>query len=426
MSGLAEWFLLLGLALIVMAALGRLIEDMPLTPAIFYLVLGYFIGDSGTLAPILSAPPKAPWIEAATEMVLSISLFAVGLRIRMPFHWKSWRVPIYLALPAMLLTIAFVAVAARYGLDLPWGAAIVLGAIIAPTDPVLASDVQLARPGDVDLVRFGLTAEGGTNDGLALPVLLFGLGLLGLYDLGAYAGHWLAVDVLWLVAAGCAVGWASGQAVGRLVLYLRSHHELALGWEEFLAFGLMGVAYGAASLLGGSTFLSVFAAGLALRHIERKSSDAAGIVPEDVSVDDASAETDDDKAPVYMTRLLLDFNIQIERLAEIAVVILIGTLLPGLDYDWKSFALAAFVLFVARPVAVWLTFARSGLARGRLLRLAWFGMRGVGSLYYLAYSLRDAAMAPWAATLVQTTLVCVALSIFLHGVSATPLMRRMG
>jgi sodium/hydrogen antiporter len=392
MSPMAEWFLVLGLALLVMATLGRLIEDMPLTPAIVYLVLGYLIGRSGALTPVLSAPPESPWIEAATEVMLTLSLFAVGLRIRVPFNWRTWKVPICLALPAMVLTIAFVAVAARFGLGLSWGAAIVLGAIIAPTDPVLASDVQVSQPGDPSLVRFGLTAEGGTNDGLALPMLLFGLGTLGIYDLGPFGGRWLVVDVLWLVLAGCGVGWASGQAVGRLVLYLRSRHELALGWEEFLALGLMGVAYGAASLLGGSPFLSVFTAGLALRHIERRSSDAAGIVPEEVSIDDDSAETERDTAPVYMTRLLLDFNIQIERLAEAAIVILIGALLPGLSYDWRSFALAGFVLFVARPLAVWLTFARSGLRRGRLLRLAWFGIRGVGSLYYLAYSLRDAAM----------------------------------
>lgn len=422
---MAEWSFVLGLALIVMATLGRLIEDMPLTPAIVYLLLGGAIGQSGTLSPVLAVPSQAAWIEVATEMMLAISLFAVGLRIRVPFGWKAWKAPIQLAVPAMVLTIAGIAVLARYGLGLPWGVAIVLGAIIAPTDPVLASDVQVARPGDPDPVRFALTAEGGSNDGLALPVLLFGLGLLGLHDLGPWGWRWLAFDVLWLVLAGCAVGWLSGQAVGRLVLYLRSRHELALGWEEFLAFGLMGVAYGAASMLGGSAFLSVFAAGLALRHIELSRSDAAGIVPEEVSVDDSSAETDRDKGPAYLTRLLLDFNIQIERLAEIAIVILIGTLLPSLDYDWKSFALAALVLFVVRPAAVWLCFAGSGLGRGHLLRLAWFGMRGVGSLYYLVYSLRNSAMTPWAGTLVDATLVCITLSIVLHGITATPLMRRL-
>jgi sodium/hydrogen antiporter len=426
MSFMAEWFLVLGLALIVMATLGRLIEEMPLTPAIFYLLLGYFIGRSGALNPVLTAPPQSQWIEMATELVLTVSLFAVGLRIRVPFNWQTWKVPIYLALPAMVLTIAGVAVAARFGLGLPWGAAIVLGAIIAPTDPVLASDVQVSQPGDSDLVRFGLTAEGGSNDGLALPMLLLGLGMLGMYDLGAFGWRWLLFDIVWLVLAGCAVGWMSGQAVGRLVLYLRSRHQLALGWEEFLVFGLMGVAYGAATLLGGSAFLSVFTAGLALRHIELRTSSAAGILPEDVSIEDSSAETDRDTAPAYMTRLLLDFNIQIERLAEIAIVLLIGTMLPGLSYDWRSFALAGLVLFVARPLAVWITFARSGLRRGRLLRLAWFGMRGVGSLYYLAYALRDGAMAEWAGILVDATLVCIMLSIFLHGVTATPLMRKVG
>ena len=425
MNSMAEWFLVLGLALIVMATLGRLIEGMPLSPAIVYLVLGYLIGRSGTLSPSLGMPPEDPWIETATEVMLTVSLFAVGLRIRVPLDWKTWKTPVYLAGPAMVLTIAGVAVAGRYALDLPWGAAVVLGAIVAPTDPVLASDVQLSRPGDADLVRFGLTAEGGTNDGLALPMLLLGLGMLGNYDLGAYGSYWLTFDVLWLVLAGCAVGWGGGQAVGRLVLYLRSHHQLALGWEEFLAFGLMGVAYGAASIVGGSPFLSVFAAGLALRHLERRSSEAAGIAHDEVSVDDPGAETDSATAPAYMTRMLLDFNIQIERLAEIAIVILIGALLAGLSWEWPSFVLAALILFVIRPVAVWLTFLRSGLARGRILRLAWFGMRGVGSLYYLAFALHHGDPAPWWGSVANATLVCIALSILLHGVTATPLMRRV-
>ena len=143
---MAEWFLVLGLALIVMATLGRLIEDMPLSPAIVYLVLGYLIGRSGALSPVLTAPPEEPWIEAATEVVLTISLFAVGLRIRSPLDWKSWKVPTLLAGPAMVLTIAGVAMAAHLVLDMPWGVAVVLGAIIAPTDPVLASDVQISSP----------------------------------------------------------------------------------------------------------------------------------------------------------------------------------------------------------------------------------------------------------------------------------------
>ena len=157
-----------------------------------------------------------------------------------------WLLPLRLAILSMLVTVALVAGVGVLALGLPLGAAILLGGILAPTDPVLASDVQVANPGDRDRLRFALTGEAGLNDGTAFPLVMLGLGLLGLHDIGSFGWRWLAVDVIWAVTAGVAIGAVLGTAVGRLVLYLRRTHKEAVGLDNFLALGLVGLAYGAA------------------------------------------------------------------------------------------------------------------------------------------------------------------------------------
>ena len=191
-----------------------------------------------------------------------------------------WLLPLRLAIVAMLVTVALVAGVGVLALGLPLGAAILLGGILAPTDPVLASDVQVANPGDRDRLRFALTGEAGLNDGTAFPLVLLGLGLLGLHDIGSFGWRWLAVDVLWAVTVGVVIGAVLGTAVGQLVLYLRRTHKEAVGLDNFLALGLVGLAYGAASLAHGYGFLAVFAAGVALRRLEQQASaQAAGGEP---------------------------------------------------------------------------------------------------------------------------------------------------
>jgi len=160
----------------------------------------------------------------------------------------------------MVIAIALVALLGVYGFGMSWGAAVLLGAILAPTDPVLASDVQVRHADDRDRTRFSLTGEGGLNDGTAFPFVMLGLGLLGLHELGEWGWRWFLADGLWAVAAGIAIGWYCGKAVGWAVLYLRREFNAGLEWEEFLALGLMGVSYGLALLAHSYAFLAVLAA----------------------------------------------------------------------------------------------------------------------------------------------------------------------
>src|SRR4051794_24826204 len=127
-------------------------------------------------------------------------------------------------------------------------------------------------PSTAIMSRFTLTGEAGLNDGTAFPFILLGLGLLGTHELGAWGWRWLAADVLWATAGGLAVGGGLRALVGHLVLYLRRHHQEAVGLDDFLALGLIALSHGTTLLLGASGFLAVFAAGLALRRVERRAS----------------------------------------------------------------------------------------------------------------------------------------------------------
>ena len=223
---------------------------------------------------------------------------------------------------------------------------------------------------------------------------------------------------------GLAIGWLAGALIGRLVIYLRSTHSLAVGFEEFLSIGLMGFAFGAANIAKASGFLAVFAAGLALRHFERRTSTAAGVSHEDVSTEDANAAVDPARGPAHMTQTLLAFNKQAERIAELTMVTLVGGLLARVSPDWQGLGIAAILLLVVRPLAIAIALAGSGVSPAQKRLIGWFGIRGIGTLYYLSYALRTGIAAPYAEELLSIVLTVIAASIVAHGISATPLMER--
>jgi NhaP-type Na+/H+ or K+/H+ antiporter len=315
---------------------------------------------------------------------------------------------------------------------------------------VLASDVQVAEPTDRDRLRFSLTGEAGLNDGTAFPFVLLGLGLLGLHDLGTSLWRWLAVDVLWAVGIGVGIGAALGSLVGRFVLYLRRTHKEAVGLDNFLALGLIGLAYGLASLAYGYGFLAVFAAGVALRRIERqasagmdatapvaakaakaakakersrRSADVAAKAHADPDIARAAqAATDPEHAPAFMAHAMLSFNDQIERIAEVVAVIVVGALLWAVDWTLVSWGFVALLLVVIRPISVLVGLAGSRTSVSQRALIGWFGIRGIGSLFYLAYAMNHGLDRATAATMTALVLSVVVVSIVVHGISVTPLM----
>ena len=216
------WYLLVGALLIAVALLGRLIDRLPVSLALIYLLVGFALGPA-TFGVFELNPMRflAP-LESVTEIVLLIALFTVGVKLRVPVGDWRWSLPLRLATLTMVATIVAVAATGYWLLDLSPGLALVLGASLAPTDPVLASDVQLRDLEDRDTLRFALTGEGGLNDGTAYPFLLLGLGLLGAHDLGTYGLRWLGVDLLWSGAGGLAIGFLVGTTVAQGVRRLRA------------------------------------------------------------------------------------------------------------------------------------------------------------------------------------------------------------
>jgi NhaP-type Na+/H+ or K+/H+ antiporter len=408
------WCLLIGVLLIGIGLTDTLRRDLPFSASALYLLAGWLLGPHalGLVAPDLER--DAELIEHVTETAVLISLFAVGLRLRVRLTDRLWVAPVRLATLAMLLTIAAMT-AAALAAGVPLAAALLLAAVLAPTDPVLASDVQVEDVGDHDRLRFSLTGEGGLNDGTAFPFVMLALGLLGLHELGAAGWRWWAVDLLWAVCAGLAIGWAMGWGFSRAVVHLRREREQAFGMESFLTLGLIAMTYGIALALHAYGFLAVFAAGLAIRYVERNDTGARA----DPKASDGAPQTS-----AYMAKAVLDFTLDLEKLAELAVMLLIGSLLTAGTFHAFSLGMAAMLLFVARPLAVWASTLRSDLLPGQRRLAAWFGIRGIGSMYYLAFAISHGAWSASVRPVADAVLVAIVASVLLHGASATPVMRR--
>jgi NhaP-type Na+/H+ or K+/H+ antiporter len=424
----ARWYVLAGIVFIAVALGGSVLKRLPITAALLYLVIGATVGPLGLGLVRLDPIADAGLLEILTELAVIVSLFTAGLKLRDPIRAPSWRRPIRLAFVSMTVTVALVAWLGHTALALPLGVAVILGAVLAPTDPVLASDVQVSTATDRDSLRFSITGEAGLNDGTAFPFVMLGLGLLGLHELGDGGIRWLVVDVAWAVAGGLAVGAILGTLVARVVLHLRRAHREAVGLDEFLCLGLIGLSYGVALLIGTYGFLAVFAAGLAVRRIERDTTEAGGrgeahILRPVADAEPHEAAVDEAAAPAFMAFELLAFNERLERIGEVAIVVVIGALVSTTPMPAELPWFAALLFFVIRPVAVVVGLLGNRTPRPMLALVGWFGIRGIGSLYYLSFAIVHGLGEP-SARLVELTLWIVALSIVLHGISVTPVMHR--
>jgi NhaP-type Na+/H+ or K+/H+ antiporter len=422
----AIWAILLGVLLIAIVLSGTLLKRLPLSAAMFYLGAGFILGPAGWGVLTLNPLKHAVFLERVTEVAVLLSLFSVGLKLGLPLSNRHWLLPLRLAFISMILTVALIAVIGALLLDLPLGAAILLGAILAPTDPVLASAVQVESSGDRDRLRFSLTGEGGLNDGTAFPFVMLGLGLLGLHNLGTGGWRWLVVDVVWAIAGGLVIGGILGALIGKLVVYLRARHQESVGLDEFLALGLIALAYGVAVLAHTYGFLAVFSAGLALQRVKELS----GIVhifttehPQGrADTEPIAHATHVDHASAYMMQAVRGFNEQVERIGELAVVLLVGALLPFAYLSAGTVGLLAVLFLVIRPTSVWLGLLGAPISRDQRFMMAWFGIRGIGSIYYLMYAINHGIPRPLAEEIIAITLATVTISILLHGISVRPIM----
>ena len=423
MSDFEYWYPLIGIMLLLVVLGSATVKRAPISMAMIYLLVGWGLGRLGWLAPDPAA--QGAGLETLAEIAVIVSLFSAGLKLRKPLLSRLWRLPVALASLSMLATVGMIAVCGMFLFGLQPGLAILLGAILAPTDPVLASDVQVADPGDSDRLRFTLTGEAGLNDGAAFPFVMLGLGMLGLHELGDSAWRWWTIDVLWAIAGGLAIGAVLGKAIGRLVVYLRQRHLETVGYDDFLGLGLIATSYGIAVALDTYGFLAVFAAGIALRTVEREHT-GEDALPDIGRVKGTDEEIASHKrhAPAYMAAAVLSFNEQLERLAELALVLVTGALLSQVSFSWAVLGFALLLFLVVRPLAVAPLALAASMSPRQAMMVSWFGIRGIGSLYYLFYVCNHGLPAGSAGGLLQLVLWIVAASIVLHGISVTPLMQR--
>ncbi|WP_182523961.1 cation:proton antiporter [Nocardioides dongkuii] len=385
----------------------------------------------GMLLGITSLPDGLPLdpqenraqIEHVTELVVIVALMGVGLALDRPLEvrnrssWAGWAPTWRLLGIGMPLCIGAVALFGWLA-GLPVAAAVLLGAVLAPTDPVLASDVQVAGPqtGDDhevderDELRFTLTSEAGLNDGLAFPFVYLAILLAAEGSLGWWGLEWLGFYLVAKVVIGVVAGIAIGRGLAFIAFRASSPSlRVAERGESLLALAALVLSYGVGEVVGGYGFLAVFACAMTFRSAER-SHDYHAAMHEVVE--------------------------RLERLLTLFVLLVLGIALTrGLleELDWRGVAIGLALLLVIRPVLGFVSlaaFARrthqtGGLTRPQQAAAAFFGVRGIGSIYYLAYAAgEDPALGDnWLWSTVAFTIVA---SVFLHGVLAAPVLRRVG
>ena len=392
----------IGALVALVAWLPLAIRRAPLSLPIVCIVLGagLFSLPQVGLNPMPQAYPQVT--ERLTEFVVIIALMGAGLKIDRIFNLKRWQVTWRLLGVTMMLSIAAITLLGVSLLGLGLAGAILLAGSLAPTDPVLAADVQVGAPqeGREDEVRFGLTSEAGLNDGLAFPFvnLAIALALAASGPTTDWLTEWLTVSVLWKVLAGLGAGWVLGWVFGRLTFALPVSSRLAATRDGFIVLAATFLSYAVAEMLHSYGFLAVFITALAFRHADR-----------------------DHRFHVEMHA----FIEQVERMGMMVVLVLFGgALVSGLLAPLRPIDVAAalLIVLVVRPLTGMLGLVGWRRPLREKLILAFFGIRGVGSFYYLAYGLNAAPFEGGDRLWAIVGLICL-LSILLHGVTVTPVMR---
>lgn len=416
-----HWFILIGSLMLARGLAATTISRSPFTSAIVYLCVGLLLGPMVLGIFRFNPIEESHLLETLTEIAVLVSLFSAGVKMPVPITRKRWAPAFRLAFVSMTINVGLVAAFAYYVLHLPLGAGVLLGAILAPTDPVLATDVQVRHADDRDQLRFTLTCEAGMNDGSAFPFVMLGLGLLGVHELGDFGWRWVLVDVIWATAGAIAIGALGGYLLGKLSWKLRGSDPKHEVLDDFVGLGLIAVVYGICVLFKAWGFLAVFFAGVALRQTELMLAgahkDRQGLL-----VPDADASDPSEQATPTVSAESLVFKEHIERLSELTLVLLLGGMVSIQNWNWQTVSTAVFLFVVARPLSVVLGLWGSDSSTRVRSIIGWFGVRGIGSIYYLMYAINHGLPKNLAQDMIQITIVVVMLSIIVHGTSVKPLL----
>lgn len=399
----------IGLLLLMVTLGSGWISRLPLSFAIIYLVVGIFLGPYGLGLIQLRRDDvfNTELLEKITELVVIISVFSCGLRIVRPLKLGVWDITVRLILFLMPISIFALAVVGKLFLGMNWGEAILLGAILAPTDPVLASEVQLTSANDQDELRFGLTSEGGLNDALAFPFVYFGIHALEDDNWGNWFQQWITVDLIWAIASGIVMGIVVAKSIVWIEQKIQKRRPADELMEDFIAISTILITYSLTEMVNGYGFLAVFVAGLVVQRSYKNS-----------------------EKPIQQ----LEFVEQVEKLLEVGTILLLGSILllkPMLNYAMQSLLVIILLFLIIRPLGVWISTIgkrpldsrRRNFHPGTRWLFGWFGIRGVGSLYYLAYAFGHGLKGEVGEQIAWITYTTIVASVIVHGISATPLMK---
>jgi NhaP-type Na+/H+ or K+/H+ antiporter len=393
-----------GIAALGMAWMPAFTKITGISYALIYLLLGV-----GIYAFLHNDLPRAdPRTNSSyalhlSELVIIVSLMGTGIKIDRPFSLKSWQSPIRLIALAMVACIGIAAILGYAIFSPNIASALLLAAALAPTDPVLASDVQVGPPNEETRfeTKFALTAEAGMNDGLALPFVLLAIALTQTGNAGALGlWHWLGYDFLFRMAIGLVTGFVIGRLLGYILFRISEQHKVLETRDGFVGLSLTLLVYGVTELLHGYGFVAVFVSALTLRHYESDHQ--------------------------YHSRLHA-FTDQTERIILAIVLILFGgSLFSGiLDVlSWKMVMFSFIFLFFIRPLTSYISLMPCQIHSHEKWVISFYGIRGMGSIYYLCFAAQKAHF-PYINEIWATVTFTILLSIVVHGLTATTVMKKL-
>lgn len=394
---------LIGISSLGMAWLPSISKRTHISYSIFYVLFGIVLYWFIEKLPDVNPLQHETFTIHLTELVVIISLMGTGLKIDQPFSLKTWATPFRLVSITMILCIVIVALLAIWLLHFDVASAILLGAVLAPTDPVLASDVQVGPPGEgrKENVRFSLTAEAGMNDGMAFPftwlaIIIATTGINSSADLGT----WFLRDVLYKLVAGVVCGVLLGRLLAYIIFYLPEKKNLIVIKDGFVAVAATLVVYGITEMVYGYGFIAVFVTAITIRNYELNHK---------------------------YHKKLHEFTDQIERiLLSIVLIMFGGTLIHGIlkPLNWNMILLGVVFIILVRPLTAWIGMIGTKLNPKEKLVISFFGIRGIGSFFYLSFALYEAKF-PVERELWAVVSFIVILSLVIHGVTATSTIQKL-
>lgn len=399
-----HWIVLFiaGFIAIIAAIMPEILKKEHISAPIVYLVIGgvaFFISGYHVVKPL----QQLEEIKYITEFVILVALTNAGLRIKEPFKWQTWKYSVRLLLIAMPVTIVAAALLGWWIMGFAPAAALLFGALISPTDPVLASELQTSEPGEEDTskVKLGLTSEAGINDGLAFPFTYFAiLFVTNGPDYNDWIGDWFLHFFLLKIVIGVVVGLACGWLLYKLVFTISTKDTIGRISRGILSLSLILLPYSVSEMIGGYGFLAVFFAACMFSNYEKH---------------------------IQHMNNLHDFNEELESF--VVAVIFIGTgvfiaMHYELLFDLQILAVALLMVLVVRPLAGYISFINTGLNHFQRFALSFYGMRGIGSMFYLAYALTSAEFDE-PKKLMAVTTATIFFSVLIHGVSARSVQKRI-